>query len=66
MARPANGERREWPLRAGRQAWVHVARGAANVNGQDLQEGDGAAVSAETSVVLSATADPEVLIFDLA
>ena len=54
-------------LRDGRYAWVQVARGAVNVNGQELKAGDGAAVSKETKLEISGTADgSEVLLFDLA
>jgi redox-sensitive bicupin YhaK (pirin superfamily) len=48
-----------------RAAWVQVAKGAITLNGQTLAEGDGAAVSNETSLTLTATADAEVLVFDL-
>jgi redox-sensitive bicupin YhaK (pirin superfamily) len=53
-------------LQAGRQAWVHVIRGAATVNGRPLTTGDAAAVTGETAVTLAGT-DPntEVLVFDL-
>jgi redox-sensitive bicupin YhaK (pirin superfamily) len=55
------------PLQPGRQAWVHVIRGAATVNGHALATGDAAAVIGETAVTLNGT-DPntEVLVFDLA
>jgi redox-sensitive bicupin YhaK (pirin superfamily) len=55
------------PLQLGRQAWVHVIRGAATVNGHALATGDAAAVTGETAVTLNGT-DPntEVLVFDLA
>jgi redox-sensitive bicupin YhaK (pirin superfamily) len=54
-------------LPAERQAWVHVIRGAASVNGQSLATGDAAAVTSESSVTFAGT-DPstEVLLFDLA
>ena len=39
-----SGDGRELPLRPGRHAWVHVARGEVDVNGTPLGEGDGAAV----------------------
>jgi redox-sensitive bicupin YhaK (pirin superfamily) len=60
------GDRRELPLRPGRHAWVHVARGSADVNGRTLHEGDGAAVSGTEVVSLAARAAAEVLVFDLA
>ena len=51
----------------GRVAWVHVARGAVNLNGHDLTAGDGAAVSDETTLTLTGSGDDsEVLVFDMA
>ena len=53
-------------LRAGRQAWVQVIRGAAAVNGQALAAGDAAAVTGETAVTVAGIdANTEVLVFDL-
>lgn len=53
-------------LASGRHAWIHVARGAANVNGQTLEAGDGAAVTDETTIEISAApGGGEVLLFDL-
>lgn len=54
-------------IAAGRQAYVHLARGRALVNGQVLAGGDGAHLAAETQVRISgAEADAaEVLLFDL-
>ncbi len=59
------GESVEHPLDSSRGAWVHVARGEAGVNGQPLQEGDGAAIEGEP-VRIVGHHDAEVLIFDLA
>ena len=53
-------------LEEGRHAWVQVARGAVTLNGQPLAEGDGAGVSEETALEITATQDAEVLVFDLA
>jgi redox-sensitive bicupin YhaK (pirin superfamily) len=54
-------------LEPGRQAWVHVIRGAAAVNGKSLATGDAAAITGEAAVTIAGT-DPntEVLVFDLA
>jgi hypothetical protein len=60
------GEHRELALGPGRQAWAHVARGSASLNGTPLKEGDGAAVSGEESLSLLGERDAEVLVFDLA
>ncbi|HEX6087378.1 MAG TPA: pirin family protein [Thermoanaerobaculia bacterium] len=48
----------------GRYGWVQVARGEAEVNGQRLKAGDGAAIADERSVTLTGTG-AEVLLFDL-
>jgi redox-sensitive bicupin YhaK (pirin superfamily) len=66
MALIEKGERRELPLRSGRSAWVHVARGTVDVNGHALSEGDGAAVTGTEAVALAGTGSAEVLVFDLA
>jgi len=53
-------------LRAGRGAWVHVARGTLRLNDVELSEGDGAAVEDESAIRLEGVDDAEVLLFDLA
>jgi len=53
-------------LRPGRHAWAQMVRGEVSLNGQTLQAGDGAAVSAEESVTLTGRREAEVLLFDLA
>jgi redox-sensitive bicupin YhaK (pirin superfamily) len=53
-------------LRSGRNAWLQVARGAVNVNGTALRASDGAAVSSEPALTVTATSnDTEILLFDL-
>jgi len=53
-------------LQPERHAYVQVARGSVKLNGKQLEEGDGAAVSAEKSLELVGVKDAEVLLFDLA
>ena len=60
------GESAEYTLAPGRHAWVQLARGAGTLNGTPLKAGDGAAVSDESKLVLSATEPIEALLFDLA
>ncbi|HYL91643.1 MAG TPA: pirin family protein [Alphaproteobacteria bacterium] len=61
------GQSVEHPLTQGRYAWIQVARGQVNVNGQELKAGDGAAVEAEQNVRIAGTQNQsEVLLFDLA
>ncbi|MEX2218188.1 MAG: pirin family protein [Phycisphaerales bacterium] len=56
----------EHALAPGRHAWVQIIRGEADLNGQRLGPGDGAAVSGEPSLTLSPSSETEVLLFDLA
>jgi redox-sensitive bicupin YhaK (pirin superfamily) len=53
-------------LAKGRYAWLQVARGAVEVNGKPLNQGDGAAVSDEQKLAIKGIQDAEVLLFDLA
>jgi len=52
-------------LSAGRHAWVQVARGAILLNDTVLAAGDGAAVSDDTRLTVTAQDQAEVLLFDL-
>jgi redox-sensitive bicupin YhaK (pirin superfamily) len=49
-----------------RHAWVQVIKGAVTINGTSLQAGDGASVSEETSLNITASEDAEIMLFDLA
>lgn len=64
-ALPQN-EEIEYKLKSGRYAWVQVTRGSLTVNGSPLEAGDGAAVSDEKSLELTAGTPAEFLLFDLA
>jgi quercetin 2,3-dioxygenase len=61
----AAGDELSHALDEGRHAWVQVVRGAISLNGAALGEGDGAAVSGETALTISASEDAEVILFDL-
>jgi len=50
----------------GRHSWVQIARGAVTLNGQTLQQGDGAAISGEKTLTLAANENAEIVLFDLA
>jgi quercetin 2,3-dioxygenase len=60
------GEAVRHELKSDRHAYVQVARGSVTLNGKQLAEGDGAAISAEKTVELTGVHDAEVLLFDLA
>lgn len=59
-------ERARLALAPGRKAYVHLIRGALQVNGQPLGGGDAALLDNEPRVVLEGGRDAEVLVFDLA
>lgn len=59
------GESVTHQLQNGRHAWLQVARGAVEVNGVELNQGDGAAVSDEAEVKIAGRESSEVLLFDL-
>jgi redox-sensitive bicupin YhaK (pirin superfamily) len=58
-------ERQALPIAAGRYAYVHVARGSLDVNGERLEAGDGARLRDPGDVQLSGGRGAEVLLFDL-
>ncbi len=49
-----------------RHGWLQVAKGEIELNGQKLQQGDGAALSDEEELGIKGVKDAEVLLFDLA
>jgi redox-sensitive bicupin YhaK (pirin superfamily) len=59
-------ESAELPLAPGRLSYVHLVRGALQVNGHALQAGDAAMLEKESRVQLSDGRASEVLVFDLA
>lgn len=65
LARLDAGQRLTFDMRPSRHAWLQVLRGAATLNGQPLHTSDGAAVSDETTLNITTTADAELLLFDL-
>ena len=62
----APGEETTHSLASKRHAWVQVAKGEIELNGQKLGQGDGAAVSDEKNLTIKGAKDAEVLLFDLA
>jgi quercetin 2,3-dioxygenase len=63
---PNQDESIEHVIDQDRHAWIQVARGALNLNGVELNQGDGAAISQETRLRIVAHDQAELLLFDLA
>ena len=61
----AAGETVKHALKPERHAYVQVTRGSVRLNGTELHEGDGAAISEEKAVELTGVNNAEVLLFDL-
>lgn len=61
-----NGQALKYQLAPNRHAWIQVARGGVVVNSETLDQGDGAAVSGESELVIGVRQPAEFLLFDLA
>lgn len=64
-ARLAQGEAVQHRLAPGRKAYVQVARGTIELNGQALAAGDGAAAAGENRIDFLARTEGEAILFDL-
>jgi redox-sensitive bicupin YhaK (pirin superfamily) len=62
----AAGQQATHELLPGRHAWVHVAKGSAKVQGEELAAGDAAAIDDAGLIAIAGTSGGEVLLFDLA
>jgi redox-sensitive bicupin YhaK (pirin superfamily) len=61
-----NGDDVAYELTDGRHAWVQLIAGSLDLNGETLNAGDGAAISEERSLTMTAIEDKtEFLLFDL-
>lgn len=55
----------DYPLEEDRHAWVQVISGELELGGERLEAGDGAAVSEERALSLSAAKEAKFILFDL-
>jgi len=53
-------------LAPGRHAWLQVLKGSVTLNDIDLDRADGAAISGQSLVRITALSDAEIMLFDLA
>lgn len=58
-------QRIEYVNPAGRNVWLHVARGAVDINGQSLAAGDAASFEEPGKIAVTGSAEAEILLFDL-
>lgn len=59
------GQRIDYAITPGRKIYIHVVKGAMQVNGIILNENDGARIFDEKLITLEASEEIEVLLFDL-
>jgi redox-sensitive bicupin YhaK (pirin superfamily) len=51
---------------SGRKGWIHVVKGAAEINGHSVKAGDGVAIDGEEKVSIRSNDAGEILLFDMA
>jgi hypothetical protein len=61
----SDGESVSHEIADGRRAWLHVARGIVRLNGDELREGDGAAITAEPGIVIDTAHRGELLLIEI-
>lgn len=66
LSRLDNGTVLNARIPEGRYAWLQVLRGAITLNSIEMSVGDGVAIEKETTLVVSATSQAEIMLFDLA
>ena len=65
VAEPELGGELRYDLFDGRQAWIQVATGTVEINGQNLNSGDAASFVDSANLEIKALSDSELLLFDL-
>ncbi|WP_233948168.1 pirin family protein [Pectobacterium versatile] len=58
-------EQSVYQIQADRRVWVQVVRGTVEINGQKAETSDAFAIWDETAISVHASADSEILLFDL-
>ena len=66
LATLAADQRLSYQMSHGRHVWLQVLRGSVQSNGTKLTAGDGAAISDESAINLTASSPSEIMLFDLA
>ena len=54
------------PIGPDRKAWLQMVAGTVSVNGENLAAGDAVAIENESEITISADAESEFLLFDMA
>ncbi|MEH2328195.1 pirin family protein [Nostoc sp.] len=60
-----DGDVVNYQVKPGRYAWLQVARGIVDLNGEELRAGDGVQINGEEQLEISTNVGGEILLFDL-
>ena len=61
-----DGDVVNYQVKPGRYAWLQIAQGIVNLNGEELRAGDGVQINGEEQLEISTNIGGEILLFDLA
>ncbi len=65
MANLESGKEISYNFATGRYGFLQIARGEIELHGEKIRQGDGVEISGEGKIEIKATADSEILLFDL-
>jgi redox-sensitive bicupin YhaK (pirin superfamily) len=65
VARMAAGATIQHAFKPNRIGWLQVARGEVSVDGQELKQGDAAALEQQATITMRASTSAEILLFDM-
>ncbi len=60
-----SGDVVNYQVKSDRYAWLQVAQGIVNLNGEELRAGDGVQINGEEQLEISSNIGGEILLFDL-
>ena len=60
-----SGDVVNYQVKPGRYAWLQIAQGIVNLNGEELRAGDGVQINGEEQLEISTNIGGEILLFDL-
>jgi quercetin 2,3-dioxygenase len=60
-----SGDVLNYQVKPDRYAWLQVARGIVNLNGEELRADDGVQINGEEQLEISSSIGGEILLFDL-
>ncbi len=64
-AKPKKDQKISYDFLDGRYGFLQLARGEISIDGEVIKQGDGVEISAEKKIEITASADSEILLFDL-